>query len=194
MRNINSEPLPLIAELVNESGQPVTRGLLTLSPTPDELEFRSSALPYQRGGDTVGFIIYSGSDIKMSIVGRVGFYGNGIIGVCLVDSEGMARLVDILAQNISLKTFAVHKPRLFSRRELFDISITKIGLNQWSLTTIDDIKVGMELTLSTDEVIYLKKVTLKIDEIITLKNNVSLCRATPQNLSKENIKEIERLL
>ncbi len=191
MRSFNSEPLPLTAELVDEGGRAVTRGLLTLSPTPDELEFRSSSLPYLRGGDTVGFIVYSGSDIMLSIVGRVGFYGPGIIGVCLVDKEGMSRLVEILAQNISLKTFAVHKPRLLSRRELLDINITWIGKNQWSFTTIEEIKVGMELTISTEEVIYLKNVSLKIEEVIELKNNVSLCRCIPQKLSKENVKEIE---
>ncbi len=192
MRNVKTEPLPLAAELVNEAGQPVAAGLLTLSPTPNELEFRSSELPYFKGGEPIGFIVYTGDhNILVSFVGHVGFYGAGLIGICMIDDEPMEKLSEILAQNIAIKTFASYKAGMFSRREDFDISITRVGVSKWTFTTIEDIKIGMELNVDIVDVLKIKGCRLKVVEMYTLRNKVALCIATPQKLSQGNRAELE---
>ncbi len=197
MNNIKAEPLPLMAELVDDSGQTVCRGVLTLSPTPGELEFRSSSLPTYRGGEAVGFIVYTDDGILVSFVGHVGFYGSGIIGICMIDENAIAQLTRMLSQNISEKTFAVYKPKLLSKREDFDISLTRVGIDECAFTTIENIEVGMELTIDfanrtdTANRLKLKKYRIKITEKHPLSSKVILCISTPIKLSKENRAELE---
>ncbi len=187
------EPIAMLAELVGNSGETEAHGLLTLSPTPGELEFKSNELSRLDPGATIGIIVNTLNGTFTSLVGKVSFYGRGIVGICNTESEGMKQLMRILSQNAAIKTYATDKVGMFKRGEEYDISITRIDDEVCNFTSIEDIAIGTRLYIDTNTPISLKKYTVIVEERLNLRNMVTLYIAKPEKISKHNQNQLLQL-
>ncbi len=185
------EPIAMLAELVGNSGETEAHGLITLSPTPGELEFKGNDLPRLQAGATVGIIVNTLKGTFTSLVGKVSFYGQGIVGICDVESERMSQLCRILSQNIAIKTYATDMVGIFKRGEEYDISLTRIDDEECCFTSIESIAIGTQLYIDTVSPIKLKKYSIKVQECLNLRNMVTLYIAKPDKLSSYNRHQLE---
>ncbi len=188
------EPLALTAELVDEKGETIAQGLLTLSPTPGELEIKGSDFPRLSVGTPVGIIVHTQAGILTSLVGIVSFYGRGIVGICDTEKEGLEFLCHLLTQNVGIKTYATHSRGLFKQGEDYDISIFRLGVDECCFTSIEKIDLNSELLIYNDSAPILKKYSIVVEEVYNLHNMVKLYIAKPTKTSKKNLSQIKLFL
>ncbi len=188
------EPLALVAELVDDTGETVAHGLVTLSPTPGEIEIKGNDLPRLNVGATIGVIVHTQNAILTSLVGSVSFYGRGIVGICDVEKAGLDKLNHLLLQNVAIKTYATRSARLFKQGEDYDISIIRLGIEECCFTSIENIDMKSELTINNNSLPALKKYTVIVEEVYHLHNMVKLYIARPIKNNRANLTQINYLL
>ncbi len=187
------EPIAMIAELIDNTDNTHAEGLVTLSPTPGELEFKGN-VPRLSEGATVGLIVHTLNGILTSLVGTVSFYGRGIIGICDTEEEGMKKLRYLMSQNIVAKTYAVHSKGLLMRGEDYDISITRIEKELCCFTSIEDISVGSVLNINISSPLLLKNYRVTVEEKYSLRNRVNLYITKPIKVKAANQRQIDFFL
>lgn len=186
------EPLAMHAELITKGGDTAVRGMLQLSVTQQELEFRSEELPHLACGSAVEIITYTEEGIFSPLACEAAFSTPRVLGLEKPDKEGFCAVKELLYQNISVKFFAEKgvKKGLFSKNEPIEIQICRIEPQWLCFISIEELSDEQELCIDIQKPINLKNLRITTNRRIYLNKLVNLYFASFTNLSAANREEI----